>query len=301
MVYTANLMTGNTRIRTHRNRNNKSSIRRGKGPKQILFFLKKMAPGSRRSIRSSTPIPMPVIAEDENAADPRRHGATTPTVPPRSPHRRPPSTRSTRSSGVLGSANNNSLYTPSTTRPALSRASSVPQYVPKRVPGIRAVGGEVGSVRSIPLNSNGSERWVILPTTERDREGTSEADGSPRPAKGKSEDGRGVHGGKDKDMALGGWVRRRGRWYKVVVLGILVIGLIVGLAVGLTIGLRKRYILLSFFPEKGCCCPRPPPQVIPFLQITLTYNLPPDTTPPTPTPHYPPTSSPPAPTPSPPL
>lgn len=41
-----------------------------------------------------------------------------------------------------------------------------------------------------------------------------------------------------------GWVVQ----YKVVVWGILVIGLIVGLAVGLTVGLRKRYICLAPLP-----------------------------------------------------
>ncbi|KAK3950916.1 hypothetical protein QBC32DRAFT_315382 [Pseudoneurospora amorphoporcata] len=142
-----------------------------------------MAPGSRRSARSSTPIPMPVIAEDENSSDPTRAGATTPTptVPPRSPHRRP----STISSSHMGfSTNSSSLYPPSA-RPVLSRSSSVPQYVPKRVPGIRAIGGEVGSVRSIPLNSNGSERWVIPTVTDREQEGKgTDAGGSVRPAKG---------------------------------------------------------------------------------------------------------------------
>lgn len=192
-----------------------------------------VAPRSRRSVHSSTPIPMPVIAEDENAADPR-HGATTePTIPPRSPQRR----STTRSSGVLST--NSSFYAPST-QPAMYRATSVPHYVSKRVPGIRAVGGEVGSVRSIPLNSNGTVEWVV-PMRDRDREGWM-SDGSPaQPVKGKTENksGRGK-GGKKEDMELGKWVRRRGGWYKVVVWGILVIGLSVGLAVGLTVGLRKR-------------------------------------------------------------
>ena len=210
-----------------------------------------MAPGSRRSVRSSTPIPMPVIAEDENSLD-RRDGATTPTVPPRSPHRRPSTTRSSSYMGSSTHSNNSSLYPP-LTRPSLSRSSSVPQYVPKpkRVPGIRAVGGEVGSVRSIPLNSNGSERWVI-PQNLTDRGPEGALGGSPRPLAskeiGKSGDERGERGGKEKDSrALGGWVRRsKGGWYKIVVLVILIVGLIVGLAVGLTVGLRKRYIFASF-------------------------------------------------------
>ncbi|KAK1781854.1 hypothetical protein QBC45DRAFT_457693 [Copromyces sp. CBS 386.78] len=65
-----------------------------------------MAPGSRRSVRSSTPIPMPVIAEDEISSDPTRAGATTPTptVPPRSPHRR----SSTISSSYMGFSTNSS-------------------------------------------------------------------------------------------------------------------------------------------------------------------------------------------------
>ena len=202
----------------------------------------KMAPGSRRSVRSSTPIPMPVIAEHENS-DPRA-GATTPTVPPRSPHRR----ASTRSSSYMGSGsttNSSSLYPGPLIRPSLSRASSVPQYIPRRVPGLRAVGGEVGSVRSIPLNSSGSERWVVPPPATVLRDGAP--DGSPRPLpkeKRKSVgDGTGIRAqaGKDNtDRALGGWVRRRGGWYRVVgVLGILIICLIVGLAVGLTVGLKK--------------------------------------------------------------
>ena len=118
----------------------------------------------------------------------------------------------------------------------------------------------MGSVRSIPLNSNGSERWIIpqnLTDPQAKGKGTSDLDGggSVRPVKGrgigigKGEDGTGTgRDGKEKDSqrALGGWIRRRGRWYKIVVLGILVVGLIVGLAVGLTIGLRKRYLLLPF-------------------------------------------------------
>ncbi|KAK3398094.1 hypothetical protein B0T20DRAFT_354479 [Sordaria brevicollis] len=147
-----------------------------------------MAPGSRRSVRSSTPIPMPVIAEDASS-DPR-HGATTPTAPPRSPHRRPAS--STRSNSYMGSGSysGSSAGSGSISRPSLSRSSSVPQYVPKtrRVPGIRAVGGDVGSVRSIPLNSNGSERWVI-PQVLTD----TAADGTVTKGKGK---------GKGKGAAL---------------------------------------------------------------------------------------------------
>lgn len=148
-------------------------------------------------------------------------------------------------------------------RPSLSRSSSVPQYVPKggtkRVPGIRAVGGDVGSVRSIPLNSNGSERWVI-PTVLTDTDGkgkgkrASEASYGPArtKAKGESVDGRETERrGKDrKERALGGWVRRpesRSGWYNLVILGGLVIGLIVGLTVGLTVGLRKRYDISIFF------------------------------------------------------
>ncbi|KAK3496993.1 uncharacterized protein B0T23DRAFT_402197 [Neurospora hispaniola] len=160
-----------------------------------------MAPKSRRSVHSSTPIPMPVIAEDENAADPR-HGVTTPTIPPRSPQRR----SFTRRNGVLST--NSSLYAPSM-RPTMYRSTSVPQYVPKRVPGMRAVGGEVGSIRSIPLNSNRTVEWVV-PMRDRDREEWT-SDGSPaQPVKGKTEDrgGRG-QGGKKENMALGEWVRRR--------------------------------------------------------------------------------------------
>ncbi|EGO52436.1 hypothetical protein NEUTE1DRAFT_125930 [Neurospora tetrasperma FGSC 2508] len=163
-----------------------------------------MAPKSRRSVHSSTPIPMPVIVEDENAANPRHEATTEPTIPPRSPQRR--SMSFTRSNGVLST--NSSLYAPST-RPAMYRSTSVPQYVPKRVPGIRAVGGEVGSVRSISLNSNGTVEWVV-PMRDRDREGWT-SDGSPaQPVKGKTEDRiKREQGGKKEDTALGEWVRRR--------------------------------------------------------------------------------------------
>ncbi|CCC11666.1 hypothetical protein SMACR_04648 [Sordaria macrospora] len=236
-----------------------------------------MAPGSRRSVRSSTPIPMPVIAEDEQHSDPARAAAaqgatTTPTVPPRSPHRRSSTTRS--SSSLYPGAPSGSGSGSGSARPALSRSSSVPQYVPKpkRAPGIRAVGGEVDSVRSIPLNSDGSERWVI--PTVRDREGKmieTNDGGLVRPVKGigKSEDGRAVGhgGGKEKDKrGLGGWVRSPGRWYKVVVLGILIIGLIVGLAVGLTVRLRKRHN--SSDPE-----PPLPTDLFPAGSYTFTAAL----------------------------
>ncbi|KAK3498508.1 hypothetical protein B0T13DRAFT_448243 [Neurospora crassa] len=195
-----------------------------------------MAPKSRRSVHSSTPIPMPVIAEDESAADTRHEVTTKPTIPPRSPQRR--SMSFTRSNGVLST--NSSLCAPST-RPAMYRSTSVPQYVPKRVPGIRAAGGEVGSVRSIPLNSNGTVEWVV-PMRDRGREGWTSHGSPAQPVKGKTENRSGrERGGEKEDSILREWVRVQGGWYKVVVWGVLVIGLIVGLAVGMMVGLRKRH------------------------------------------------------------
>lgn len=73
----------------------------------------------------------------------------------------------------------------------------------------------MGSIRSIPLNSNGTVEWVV-PMRDRDREGWT-SNGSPaQPVKGKTEhrSGRG-QGGKEEDMALGEWVRRRGGWYSI--------------------------------------------------------------------------------------
>ncbi|EAA34694.3 hypothetical protein GE21DRAFT_1462 [Neurospora crassa] len=142
-----------------------------------------MAPKSRRSVHSSTPIPMPVIAEDENAADPRHEATTNPTIPPRSPQRR----SSTRSKGVLST--NSSLNAPST-RPAIHHSAEpgppLPtdlfpagsytftaaltnlsaSCAPKRNPALwRCYPYSLYSPSANESTSAASFRWIIRPTT----------------------------------------------------------------------------------------------------------------------------------------